>query len=48
MALMMIGDGNSRRAIIDFARTVGFEDVYEANVEELFQSKFSEAGERTK
>jgi hypothetical protein len=29
--------GNSRHAIIDLARTVGFEDVYQANVEELFQ-----------
>jgi hypothetical protein len=28
--------GNSRHAIIDLAKTVGFEDVDEANVEELF------------
>jgi hypothetical protein len=30
--------GNSRHAIVGMARTVGFEDVDEANVEELFQS----------
>jgi hypothetical protein len=31
--------GNSRHAITDMARTVGFEDANEANVEELFISQ---------
>lgn len=54
MALILETD-NSKSAITDMAKTAGFEDADQANVEELFQSharisneKSSGSGERTK
>jgi hypothetical protein len=38
----MLEMGNSGNAIVDMARTVGFQNADEANVEELFQSHMEE------